>query len=727
MRTPAPRLFGLVAVALSLLWAVFPSPASEASRRAVAINAPGVSSAFPLSVEAGQAAQVTFAGNFLDQVQQIRCDCEDLRATVIKSSPLSVEARVEAGPSAAPGPRFLYLDTPKGPSNRILFRVTGWESIVEVEPNDGYGQSQPVPTPAIVDGRIKTVHDSDMFRFRAAAGERLAFNVLTGRNKAPGHVAAILMTATGRVLARNLSHFGTDPYLDHTFKEAGEYILTIVPRRFSDFYTILSDDQAINWQYQVAVGRSPMLWSVFPAGGRRGTTVDAELRADFLEPSSEPRFSGPGLHASLSRTDAACGCLFRLSVTIAEDAPLGTHLLTFRDRSGTVAPLAFAVGRTAEIVEQEPNDGLSAAMPVTVPVVVNGRIDGPGDRDGVLFTVDQYDEVAFRVDAKGLGSHVTDPNLTLARPDGELIDRADDRCADCGQFFSTVGRKEKLDPKLWHYFQTGNPNDADAAGDYVLQIRDNSKRGGLHHSYRLLIRDRSPSFRLGALSDSIRGPLAGVAKLPVAIHSEEGFRGAVEVRAEGLPRGLTARPLTLWTDSPSGTLEIEHDPSTITASSETGWLQARFRVLGTAQVDGKKLTRRANLPPFYTEAGAGYNEAPRTEVLATFVEAPMFALGIEQPFRGFRLDLAKGGTVDVPVSISRADGFDRIVQLEPVEFPPGLRLEAQAEREGVIRAVVAADPDKIERRPHRIAIRASADSRDGTVTAVTRGFTVQVK
>lgn len=727
MPSPGRRLYGLLAAALSPLWAALPNPAAEIPRSVVEINAPGVSSTFPLSVQSGRSVRVTFTGDFLDQVQRIRCDCEDLRATVVKSSPLSVEARVEAGPSAAPGPRFLHLETPKGPSNRILFRVTGWESIVEAEPNDGYEQSQPVPTPVIVEGRIRTVHDSDMFRFRAAAGERLAFNVLTGRNKAPGHVVAILMTADGRVLARNLSYFGTDPYLDYTFEEAGQYILTIVPRRFSDFYTVLSDDQAINWQYQAAIGRSPVLWSLFPAGGRRGTNTAAELRADFLDPSSEPLFSGLGLDAKLSRTDAACGCLFKLSVAIAEDAPLGTHLLTFRDRSGTMTPLAFAVGETDEIVEREPNDGLSTAQPVTVPVVVNGRIDGPGDRDGMLFTVDQYDEIAFRVDAKGLGSHITDPNLTLARPDGELIDRGDDRCVDCGQFFTTVGRKERLDSKFWHYFQTGNPNDADAAGDYVLQIRDNSKRGGPHHPYRLLIRHKAPSFRLGALSDRIRGALGGVAELPVAIHAEEGFRGSVEVRAEGLPRGLEAKPLTLWTDSPSGTLEIEHDPEVLPAASETGWVQVHFRILGSALVDGKELTRRADLPPFYTEDGAGYSEAPRSDVLATFVEPPMFAMQIEQPFRGFRLDLAKGGSVDVPVSVSRAEGFDRILRLEPVEFPPGLRLEADAEREGIINAVVVADVDEIERRSHRIAIRASADLGGRTVTEVTRGFTVQVK
>ena len=213
----------------------------------------------------------------------------------------------------------------------------------------------------------------------------------------------------------------------------------------------------------------------------------------------------------------------------------------------------------------------------------------------------------------------------------------------------------------------------------------------------------------------------------MTMHAEEGFRGPVEVTALGLPHGLEAKPVVLWPDAPSGTLEIRHDLSVLSASPDTGWAQARFRVHGTARIEGKELSRQAELPPFYTEDGAGYNEAPATDVLASFVEPPMFAMRVEQPFRGFRLDLNSGGTVEVPVAISRADGFDSGLQLEPIGFPQGLRLTAGAEREGMITAVLEADPDQIERRPHRVAIRASANWGGRPLTEVTSGFTVQVK
>ena len=718
------RVAGLLFCSLA---APLPVAAEESPSRDVVLNRPAIDFAFPLSVQAGHEADVTLSGNYLDRVQRIRCECTDLKATIQSGNPLQIKARIESSASAPAGPRFLVVETPKGPSNRILFRVTDWPSIVESEPNESYEQAQPVPTPAMVEGKIETVHDSDMFRFHASAGERLAFNILTGRSKARGHVVAILMTASGRVLSRNLSYFGTDPYLDYTFEQDGDYILTVIPRRFSDFYTILFDDTKINWQYELAIGRSPILWSLFPMGGRRGSTVEVELRADFLDPEAVPRFSNSKLAASIEPAPDPCACHYKLIVDIAGDAPLGAHYLSFPDPSGTLMPLAFSVGDTPEAVEREPNDGLHEGQRVTLPLVLNGRIDGPGDTDGILFTVDQYDEVAFEVDARGLGSHITDPNLTLARPDGELIDRGDDRCKDCGQYFNAVRKKEKLDSKFWHYFQTGNPNDADAAGDYVLQLRDNSKRGGPDHTYRLKVRTKVPGFRIGVVQESVRGPLGGVARIPVTLRSEEGFKGGVDIRADGLPPGLAAKALQLRTDDPSGVLEIRHDAAVLQPDLATGWVQAQVRVLATAKIGGREMTRLAELPSFYTEDGAGYNEDPRSDVLVSFVQPADFSLGIEQPFRGFRMDLANGGRVEVPVAVSRAVGFEDALEFRAVEFPPGLQLEAGPEQDGIVSVALIGDPSVLEARAHRIALRATTTDDGSDRTEVTRGFTVQVK
>ena len=156
-------------------------------------------------------------------------------------------------------------------------------------------------------------------------------------------------------------------------------------------------------------------------------------------------------------------------------------------------------------------------------------------------------------------------------------------------------------------------------------------------------------------------------------------------------------------------------------------VEAHVQVWGTALINDKQVTRRAELPYFYTEDGAGYNEIPRKEVVITFVEPPQFALSIDQPFRGFRMDLSKGGTVEVAVSVSRAEGYHGNLVLEPIQFPLGLGLEASTEEDGVINVALVGSASELERRPHRIAIRATADHAGKQISEVTQGFTLQVR
>jgi len=726
MKTPRPFL----AVGFVLL-ACLPLAASEQPYKEIPLRWPALTNRgfpYPLSLEAGRTTEVEFRGSDLNRVEALRCECGDVTARLTSVEPLALKAEIEAAPDAEPGPRFFYAEGPRGTSNRVMLRVTRWQSVLEHEPNDGIGAAQPVGTPALIEGRIETVHDSDMFRFQAEAGERLVFNGLPGRSGVYGHVVFILLDSEGQELARNLSYFGTDPYIDYTFEKAGNYVLTVIPRRFSDFYTVVGDDQKIRWQYQLAVGRAPMLWSLFPMGGRRGTAVEAELYADFLDPAAQPRFTGEGISAEMAPVADPCNCRFRLKIKIAEDAAPGTRYLTFADDSGTLTPLAFEVSGVPEITESEPNDGLDQGQRVERPVIINGRIGRPGDGDHFLFTVDQFDDMTFRVDAHGIGSHMTDPNLTLARPDGELSDGADDRCSECPAFYNAAGRKEKLDPQFSHYFQEGNPNDAKAAGDYILQLIDNSKSGGPHHTYRILLRDKKPGFRVGVLTDRVTAPLGGEAKIPVSVSSEEGFQGQVKITAENLPEGLRAEPLSLGFGKDSGELIIRHNPALLPAG-EKGWLQIPVRVIGSADAGGEEVTKEAELPPFFTEHGAGYNETAQTKLLVSFVEPARFSLDVEEPpFGGFRMEMAKGGEVEAGLKVERAAEFDAPLEIAAVELPKGVRIaEVLPEENGVLRVRLKGDPEQVETGCHAVVLRASAEWDGKRYEEVTRGFTVSVK
>jgi hypothetical protein len=75
-----------------------------------------------------------------------------------------------------------------------------WPSQVEREPNNRIEEAQELPVPSVMEGRVARLTDTDFFRIRAKAGEQMAFNVMTARSKAAGHVTVSLLTAEERRL-----------------------------------------------------------------------------------------------------------------------------------------------------------------------------------------------------------------------------------------------------------------------------------------------------------------------------------------------------------------------------------------------------------------------------------------------------------------------------------------------------------------------------------------------
>jgi hypothetical protein len=718
------RPLALICLALSQ---ICPAVASESRVTSVPIRQPAIRSVFPLGGQAGQTVALELAGDFLDPKGILRCECDDVTGTIDAGNVLSLNAKIQLSSSARPGPRIFYLETSRGTSNPFLFRVTGWPSEVEREPNNRIEEAQELPVPSVVEGRVARLTDTDFFRFRAKAGEKLAFNVMTARSKAAGHVTVSLLTAEGRRLAHNHSTFGTDPYLSYEFKDAGSYLLAVTARRFADFFTVVSDDSTINWQYQLAVGRSPMLWSLFPLGGKRGSTVEATLRADFLDPHASPVFAGSGISASLSAIPDPCACKFKMSIQIAPDAEPGIRYLSFPDESGNLSPLAFAISDTDEILEVEPNNTFRETQKIKLPVIINGETQSAGDRDNFQITVDQDDSLTFAVDARGLGSFMTDPNLALVRVNGETTGFGDDRCEKCPSFYNAVGKKEKLDSKFSHTFISANPNDADASGEYVLQLLDNSMEGGEGHGYRLLIRRRQPGFRVGVGAGQVSGPCGGAAKVPVVVSHEEGFKGKISITLRNLPSDLVAKSLTIGYGEESAALEIEQKAtgSDLAACSQQ---EAKIEVVATAEIDGKQVSQVAALPPLLAEDGPGYNEIPRTEVRLRFVEPPMYSLDVEEPFRGFVLDFNQGNQLEFPVMIKRAKGFDVPVKLEVENLPEGLELKLLDKKEdGKLLVTLVGDRQKAKAGRYRLALKGLADTNGHQSVEFTRGFGIAIK
>ncbi len=143
---------------------------------------------------------------------------------------------------------------------------------------------------------------------------------------------------------------------------------------------------------------SPVLNTVFPAGGQAGTSLIVAVDGTGLDGLRDIRSTIPQLTAKKIDTN-------RFRLDIPAGTPAGVYDLRAVGLYGMSSPRAFFVGNRTEASEVEPNDTFDAAQQVGLDVVVNGRIEKPGDVDCYKFKAKAGQRVvlecwAERIDSK---------------------------------------------------------------------------------------------------------------------------------------------------------------------------------------------------------------------------------------------------------------------------------------------------------------------------------------
>jgi hypothetical protein len=225
-----------------------------------------------------------------------------------------------------------------------------------------------------------------------------------------------------------------------------------------------------------------------------------------------------------------------------------------------------------ECLEQEPNNDPSHAQKVTLPIVVNGRIDRPDDWDVYEFTGRAGDTVVAEVSARRLESSL-DSVVKITDAAGKLVGLNDDH----------------EDPE-----SGANTHDADsyltvtlpADGKYYVHIGDTARHGGEDYAYRLRISAPQPDFVLQIMPSSfaIRGKASG--SVPVYAIRKEGFTGPIKLSLKDPPAGFSAPPSVLPANQSLGRLMVKSD------MSETKE-PVSLVVEGRATVDGREIVRKA--------------------------------------------------------------------------------------------------------------------------------------
>ena len=124
--------------------------------------------------------------------------------------------------------------------------------------------------------------------------------------------------------------------------------------------------------------------SIFPPGGKQGTSFEATITGKDLDDVQTIQFSDPGITAQPKMSTAEFGKPRpepnKFMVNIAGNVAPGIYEARVIGRFGISNPRAFAVGSGEEVIDDGSNKSFEKAREVQLGVVVNGRVDG-GSRD----------------------------------------------------------------------------------------------------------------------------------------------------------------------------------------------------------------------------------------------------------------------------------------------------------------------------------------------------------
>ncbi len=211
------------------------------------------------------------------------------------------------------------------------------------------------------------------------------------------------------------------------------------------------------------------LTSLFPPGGKPGSTVEMTVGGNDLEEADKLLFSHPGITAVAKMSTptelepTAKPVPGQFTVTIAGDVPPGIYEATVIGRFGMSNPRQFAVGTLNELLDQGGNNEAGKALDVPVGTTVSGRVD-QNNYDFLKLNLKQGERVIIDCAAERLDSRL-DATLVLMNPQGREVARARD----------VVGQDPVLDFT------------APAEGAYLLKLYDAVYGGGPEYVYRLTV------------------------------------------------------------------------------------------------------------------------------------------------------------------------------------------------------------------------------------------------
>lgn len=574
-----------------------------------------------------------------------------------------VIAEITIAPNAPLGLREIRVGNPSTLSNPLVFHVgplpefsepasktiteqrsTVARTAVLRAPSEAEPEMQ-ITVPAVVNGQILP-GDVDRYRFAARKGQRLVIAASARQliaylaDAVPGWFQATLAVynAKGVELAYADDYrFSPDPVVFFEVPADGQYVVEIkdaIYRGREDFV------------YRITIGELPWITSIFPLGGPAGQDTAVELRGWNLP-------------------------LRTLTVNNRDRAP-GIYPLMVGEPPRQSNAVPFAVDTLPECLENEPNDSAERAQRLTLPIIVNGRSDSPGDVDVFAFEGRAGSTLVAEVMARRLDSPM-DSILRLTDASGKELATNDDY-EDKGAGLVTHHADSYLSVTL--------PSD----GVYHLVLRDAQGKGGTAYGYRLRLGPPRPDFALRVVPASLN-LRAGVAT-PVTVYAlrRDGFSGEITVTLKDAPADFRLGGNVI----PAGQDQVR---MTLTAYGPPESQPFTLQLEGRATIDGREVVHPVVPAEDMMQAFAYHHLVPAQELKVVVTGRAAPKVGGIRLLSKTPLRIPAGGTASAEIALPYTAMLSR-VRLELSDPPEGISIKSVSESRNGATIVFACDAQK---------------------------------
>jgi hypothetical protein len=593
---------------------------------AVAVELPNarLSTIWPPGCQQGEAVEVTLAGDDLDEATSLVFSHPGITA-VAQTTPrpfaeqpepfttrysVNVAADVPVGCYEVRVAGRFGLSTPRG------FAVGDRPQTLESGDTKTADQAMLLPIDTVVNGRVDK-EAVDHYRVTAAAGDRLVVSLQAHRLDSKLNGMLEVLDPEGRQIGFDRATHTHEPVVAFTAAVDGDYAVRLrdcLYRGGPEYF------------YRLSASRRPWVDFVWPPVVEAGKPATVTLFGYHLpagQPADLPPGPGATAPAGFERLEQcqitleapADGMPFGLTTASHLREPNQVQVEGFEYRlpsaAGPANPVFIPLTRLPVVTEVEPNETPAAAQPIVPPCEVVGRFFGRRDNDFFVFSPEQGQRYTVEVISERL-MLPTDPALTVWEAGA---DKAEDKQEPATPAAPAVvpgkecARQDEPDGRFHNQpFDVACHDPAvtfAAASDrpHLVRVWDLYAGSLAHprHTYRLIIGPERPDFNLVATCKALveyraqrdvvfptnphlqRG---GSQPILVQCYRRGGFDGPVELRAEGLPDGVSGPPVTLAAGEHQAVLVL-------TATDEAASWQGPIRLIGRAVGMPEPLEREA--------------------------------------------------------------------------------------------------------------------------------------